>query len=354
MTRSTCFFNNKGGVGKTTLVCNVASYIATSYPYRVLVVDADPQCNTSQLVLPSAWLDKLYTVSRKRSTRTRLRPPTPVTTLYDVLEPIAKGEPGIADQIVPVSASENEFAFDLIPGHPLVALLEDRLSNSWLLMGGGDLGSARTTNWNTQLIRSIGDNYDLIFYDVGPSLGALNRTVLIGADFFLTPMGCDVFSIMGISNISQWLADWSHVYADSMRKCGEQWSLAEYHMKTDKDKLARFVGYTVQQYITKSKRGVRRPTVAFERIMAKIPETIAKELAPFFSPTAAIENLRLPDVPHMYSLVPLAQEAKVPIHRIEGAHGLAGAQYSQRDVYARFIKDLADAVLANIGLKRPT
>ena len=348
--KSICFFNNKGGVGKTTLVCNVASYIATSYRLRVLVVDADPQCNSSQLVLSTEWLQKLYTASVRSGPRGR-RSGTGVSTLYDVLEPIAKGEPSIASTVVPVSAEQSEFGFDIIPGHPLVALLEDRLSNSWLLMRGGDLGSARMTNWNTQLLRATESRYDLIFYDVGPSLGALNRSVLIGVDYFLTPMGCDIFSIMGISNIAQWLTDWNHVYADSIRKCAEQWSLREYAMKTATDPLARFVGYTVQQYITKSKSGVRRPTVAFEKIMAKIPDTIAEQLTSFYAPTADRENLRLPDVPHMYSLVPLAQEAKVPIHKIEGSHGLAGAQYGQRQVYAFFIKDLADAVLANIGLK---
>jgi hypothetical protein len=53
----------------------------------------------------------------------------------------------------------------------------------------------------------------------------------------------------------------------------------------------------------------------------------------------------------MYSLVPLAQEAKVPIHRIESRHGLVGAQYGQRDIYAEFIKRLAEALLKNVGLE---
>lgn len=40
--KSVCFFNNKGGVGKTTLACNIASYIATKLNHRVPIVDADP------------------------------------------------------------------------------------------------------------------------------------------------------------------------------------------------------------------------------------------------------------------------------------------------------------------------
>ena len=38
-------FNNKGGVGKTTLTNNIASFLAQRDDARVLVVDCDPQCN---------------------------------------------------------------------------------------------------------------------------------------------------------------------------------------------------------------------------------------------------------------------------------------------------------------------
>ena len=44
-------FNNKGGVGKTTLVANLGAELALSFGAKVLVVDADPQCNLTQYVL---------------------------------------------------------------------------------------------------------------------------------------------------------------------------------------------------------------------------------------------------------------------------------------------------------------
>ncbi len=299
------------------------------------------------MVLPSGTLEKLYKTETGSPRRSQRR--VPQTTLFDVLEPVARGEPTISDHIAPVSGRDNEFQFDLIPGHPLIALLEDRLSQSWLLLGSGDLGAARITNWNTQLLKTVELRYDYVFYDVGPSLGALNRTVLIGADSFLTPMGCDIFSMLGVSNISQWLTDWIKVYSDAIKKVAEQWDISDYALQTDPDQLIRFIGYTVQQYITKSKKGQRRPTVAFENIMERIPDAILNHLGSFIASSAAMRDMRLPDVPHMYSLVPLAQDAKVPIHRIESKHGLVGAQYSQRDAYIEFIRTLASAILRNSG-----
>jgi len=45
--KSIVVFNNKGGVGKTTLLCNLASFLSIKRGKRVLIIDADPQCNSS-------------------------------------------------------------------------------------------------------------------------------------------------------------------------------------------------------------------------------------------------------------------------------------------------------------------
>ena len=88
---------------------------------------------------------------------------------------------------------------------PEISELEDKLSNSWVTLNN-DIGSLRITNWSNNLNEKLKKEYDFIIYDVGPSLGALNRTILLGCDYFVTPMGCDTFSIMGIKNIKNKLS----------------------------------------------------------------------------------------------------------------------------------------------------
>jgi cellulose biosynthesis protein BcsQ len=161
--KSVCFFNNKGGVGKTTLICNISSYLAKEKDLRILLVDADPQCNSTQLILDEEELENLYKRKHRARSRNLNESLESTFTLYDVMQPIAQGESHVANDIVPILGTRSRFLVDLIPGHPKVALLEDQLSQAWVNFGGGDIGGARKTNWNSQLTNSLRKKYDLIF-----------------------------------------------------------------------------------------------------------------------------------------------------------------------------------------------
>lgn len=338
---SICFFNNKGGVGKTTLACNVASYIAQHDGMSVLVVDADPQCNATQLILPEDITSEVYRSSSSN-----------IETLRDVLSPIAAGDASLRKSFSPATPSTNRFGVYLLPGHPHVALHEDLLSQNWTQFIGGHLGGARVSNWNTQFLQLLRPQYDLIIYDVGPSLGALNRSVLIGVDYFVAPMGCDIFSLIGIENIAHWLTSWQDTYEQAVRQCSKQHptEMAQYSIRADSGTMSRFLGYTVQQYITKTIREQRRATGAFESILREIPSKIEESLSPLVAPSLETAALHLGDVPHMYSLVPLAQTKHTPIHGLTSADGLSGGQYAQQADYKNFIADLSNALLRNLRM----
>ena len=340
---SLCFFNNKGGVGKTTLACNVAAYLAETANLNILLVDADPQCNATQLVFSDETTKRLYDPATDGPR---------IDSLKQVLLPLLRGDASLGATHRIAGPDTNRFSISVLPGHPQVALLEDRLSTNWTQFMGADLGGARVSNWNTQLLSQLRSQYDLIVYDVGPSLGALNRSILIGVDYFMAPMGCDIFSLIGIENIANWVGQWRSYYdqAYSQVKSQHAAELGEFakEVRPASDMMARFVGYTVQQYITKTIRDERRATEAFEAILAQIPTKIADSLGPAVASPLTVEDVRLGDVPHMFSLVPLAQTAHTPVHKLTRGEGLSGGQYQQQRLYQEFIRKLSESLLQNL------
>lgn len=341
---SIAMFNNKGGVGKTTLTCNIASYFARQMKLRVLVVDCDPQCNATQLIMGEEFATEFYWDTNGRAS---------ITTIRDILSPIEDGDAHISSVLQPILGSRNRFGVDVIPGHPGLSIIEDRLGAAWHDLLGGDIGGIRKTNWNTALGAALRDRYDIVLYDLGPSLGSINRCVLIGCDYFLTPMGADIFSILGIRNIANWIRHWLELYRNSLALCEQRnpSRLQEYLIAQDPGIAHGYLGYTMQQYIAKSKEGQRIPTARYENIIKLVPDVIGESLHDYLKPGLTPEEANLGDVPHLYSLIPLAQSVAAPILALKSSDGLVGSQYKQRDDYESIIGSVSRHIAANIGLQ---
>lgn len=340
---SISIINNKGGVGKTTLTCNIASYFAKIGNKRVLVVDCDPQCNATQLIMGEEFATNFYWNETGNSK---------ITTIRDILQPIEDGDSDISNNIKPILSSKNRFGVDLIPGHPGFSIIEDRLGAAWHDLLGGDIGGIRKSNWNAALCNRISDQYDIVFFDLGPSLGSINRCVLMGCDYFLTPMGTDIFSILGVKNIANWIDHWVELYEKSILLCGQRYPgrLDGFNIIESPQIKHGYLGYTMQQYITKSKEGVRRATVAYEKIISMVPQEINNSLGKYFANGISIEEAKLGDVPHLYSLIPLAQSVACPILELRSSDGLVGSQFKQRDDYEKIIKGIYQHLSENIHL----
>lgn len=344
--KSIAMFNNKGGVGKTTLTCNLASFIREHADLRVLVIDCDPQCNTTQLIMGVDEAASLYIDPGASS----------LTTIKNVLQPIEDGDSYIDTQICVLPAKDNRFGVDLLPGHPGFAIIEDRLGYAWNMLRAKDKGGFRQTNWNSVLLSSVADSYDLVFFDLGPSLGSINRSVLVGCDHFVTPIGSDIFSIIGVQNIANWLNSWSAEYSHS-------WNALQDSERSDLQQrfkvlpspavLHGFIGYTVQQYITKSYGKVRRATKAYEQIIGTVKDKIHESLNAFYCERLVADPsyAKLGDIPHLYSLVPLAQNKAVPIHGLRSEDGLVGSQYASVNQYKEMILPIAQNLVANLSLQ---
>ncbi|MCX7112976.1 MAG: AAA family ATPase [Proteobacteria bacterium] len=341
--KSVVFFNNKGGVGKTTLVCNVASFLNIHKSKRVLLIDADPQCNATQALLSDEMCEKIY-LSKRPS----------VLTLFDYLSPIEAGESAISTSISPLLGTHNKFTTDLIPGHPKMSLVEDKLSSAWGDMQAGTPSGYRITNWCSQLFEQLQSRYDLVIFDVGPSLGALNRTVLLSSDYLITPFGCDIFSLLGIQNIASWLQTWKRQYDRSILHAKDDRPniISDYPLVIKSDEKFRFAGYSVQQYVTRSFKEGKRPVKAYDRILREIPSTVEKQLS-FIKPSnLQPKDLELGHIPFLYSLVPLAQAQRVPIHGLRESGRIIGSQFKQVESYYALMDIFCGKLMRNIGINK--
>lgn len=337
--RALAFINNKGGVGKTTLSCNMAYHLSHSASKKVLFVDLDPQCNATQLLITDDQWDIIF---GKQTDFYDER-----TILY-ALSNIRKGDSGI-ETGYRITKSER-FELDVLPGHPGLALLEDTFSSSWEAFQTGDLGGARRTHWVNQLIATA-TGYDLVVIDVGPSLGALNRTVLIGSDYFVTPTAADLFSLFALDNIGEWIQTWSKRYARGVEQVEEAFpaEVRGFLPKYDDGLSATYLGFTIQQYVTKANRGELRSLNAYDRYKRQIPTKAKRLAAAVGTPARLTDVLDLGIVPHMFAMVPLAQAHHAPIASLTQADGLRGAQFSQQSRYAEKLDEIGHRLAARLS-----
>jgi cellulose biosynthesis protein BcsQ len=333
--RSLAFFNNKGGVGKTTLSCNLSSLLAEKSNLSVLYVDCDPQCNATQLLLEDDVWEEIFSNKQKAVAQTVLK----------AFRNIRAGDSTL-DTDLSVVRSER-FGIDVLPGHPALSTLEDTLSTSWLAFKGGELGAARRTLWARYLIQAF--SHDLVVFDVGPSLGALNRSVLLGCESFVTPMSADLFSLYALDNIADWMEAWLRDYRRAATEIGERDRQAASEWDIDEKPLIShgFRGYTVQQYVSRASQTGIRQVRAYERYKKQIPKRVKRLRR--WSPNELTADLGV--VPNMFAMVPLAQAAHAPIHTLASVDGLRGAQLSQQLKYAEQLDDLADRLLENLAVE---
>lgn len=340
------FFNNKGGVGKTTLSTNVA-YNFAQRGKRVLYVDCDPQCNATQLLLSEEQTADIYDgdADPKDALQKSLG-----KTVYGLFIPLREGEPEIDDE-VPVYRSER-FNVDVMAGHSMLSQIEDVMSAAWQAALSKETASFRRVHWAGQLVSAMeqADRYDVVMFDVGPSLGPFNRTVLLGCDAFVTPTATDLFSYHAFGNLARWFDAWVSEYSEMAEANVSRWRefSPNYQKKAEALRIPghggsqlQYLGYTTLEYVKKKANGEEKLVGAFERFRGKFSDearTIGHTLG-----QRETEYL-LGHVPHMYSMPATAQDVHSPIADLQAKDGVRGATLNQRDNYASKIKDVADAV----------
>lgn len=202
--KTLAFFNNKGGVGKTTLVYHLA-WMYAELGLSVLVADLDPQANLTSMFLDEDELEKIWDSGE------------PSHTVTGCLAPLMEGTGDIANPYVARITSQ----IGLILGDLSLSSVEDELSSQWpdCLDRKARAFRVITSLWRMLEMGATQQQADVVLIDVAPSLGALNRTALIAASHVVIPLVPDLYSIQGLKNLGPSLKVWRQEWGG---KTGEE------------------------------------------------------------------------------------------------------------------------------------
>jgi cellulose biosynthesis protein BcsQ len=327
--KTLAFFNNKGGVGKTSLLYHLAHMFALQ-GYRAVAVDLDPQANLSGMFLPDDRIEALWSSAG-------------ASTVYSSMQPLMEGT-GDLQQATPQFVADR---LSLIPGDLALSEVEDELSAQWSRCLNGEARAFRVTASFDRMLRSVGEaqRADIGIIDVGPNLGAINRCALVSADYVVIPIGADLFSIRGLQNVGPklkaWRLEWNDRRSRAPSNLGFALPLGD----------MRPLGYVVSRYSSRGSRAAK----AFQRWLDRAPQTYSSSVLNTQTTVADVDNdpNRLAQLKDYRSLMPMAQEVRKPMFLLKPADGaIGGHQAAVQECYNDFA-ELARIIALKMSLPDP-
>jgi chromosome partitioning protein len=202
MTKTIALFNNKGGVGKTTTLWNLAVSLAAKNK-KILVIDFDPQCNFSIACLG----DEAFSQCLQRSEDF----PHGKTIRSFALPYIQQSKWG-KTHIEKPKRNSNE-NLDVVPGDFWLNNFSDILNVGTDVIGGAGLYRFLTPSMIVDSIQQdYGKTYDYVLIDLPPSFNSLVRSALYSSNYFLVPCTADLFSAYCVGLIGEvlptFIKDW--------------------------------------------------------------------------------------------------------------------------------------------------
>ncbi|WP_394831690.1 AAA family ATPase [Pendulispora rubella] len=335
-------FNHKGGVSKTTTTLHLAWMLARKGK-RVLMVDADPQCNLTGLVLGyegASEFENFYQTQATANFKAGLAPafesqPVPLSAVARVKVPKRSG-------------------LELLPGHLALSEYEVTLGIAQELTG-----SIQTLKNLPGAISHLIDmtaaemEADYVFVDMNPSLSSINQNILMTSDYFLIPCSPDFFSLLAIDSLASVIPKWWG-WAERAHQLPVL-RTAAYAFPT---KVPRFLGTIISKYRPRD----GRPTVDFQRWINQINGAVGAKLLPALTPGGMLvaqdkcdrvgldlsRNLAL--IPDFNTLIAKSQKARTPVFALTKKQIKRGGvvlrkTIENRNAFKALFSELADRVI---------
>jgi cellulose biosynthesis protein BcsQ len=311
MAKIIAMFNNKGGVSKTTTTFNLGWMLAER-GHKVVLVDADPQCNLTGMTMDLAGESALEEFYENH----------PGRNIKAALEPAFKSRPRPVEAVDCVEVAGIEGLY-LIPGH--IGLAEDETS----------LGIAQQLSETIQALKNLPGSFRYLFdktaeqydaeyviVDLSPGLGAVNQNLVSTADYVIIPASPDVFSVMAMESLARVLPRWKK-WAQS---ASELEAMADADYPFPEPRL-KFLGTIIQRFRLRSGEATQGFQEFFEIIDKSISETLAPALKEAdlllpdenYAEAGLGENYRLASISDFNSLITTSQKARKPVFALTKA-----------------------------------
>ncbi|MDC0741825.1 ParA family protein [Polyangium mundeleinium] len=295
------FLNSRGDVGQTTLVYHLA-HMLVDQGHRVLLLDLDPQSGLTAMCLTEEQIEELWSDPRSEG-----------RTIYDAVRPLVAATGDLRNPHI----EELREGLALVPGDVGLYAFEETLSDAWIRALHGDAHAFRALSAFHRIIALAAEQHrpDVVLLDVGRGLGANSRAALLAADFVVTPLAPDVYSLQGLHNVAVTLFEWrDHWSVRRDRSPDPDLDLPLGPMKP--------LGYIVMQAVMRLSNPVR----AYEKWVALIPTVFHRSVLRDEPPASLHEDpWCLGIMRHYQSLMPLAQDAWKPMFHLKPADGAIGA-----------------------------
>ncbi|MDX7899699.1 ParA family protein [Aeromonas media] len=276
-------FNNKGGVGKTTLTYHIG-HALSELGNKVLMIDADPQCNLTiysirEDVIHDIWekedrfIDEGFESTKKILSADEFSLINKTTrSLHYLVKPTEEGTGDLESLPPPFRITPS---LDIVPGRLSLHLFEEKIAGRWTDLYRGEPLALRTITKIRELAERYSEihGYDYVIVDTSPSLGALNKSVISTVDGFFIPALPDLFSLYGIKNIGKALSSWKEEF-DIIYKL-----ISTEKRKNFPEKFVTFLGYTI--YNAKKYSGSKNEwnlAEAHYNYAKQIPQTIKENI----------------------------------------------------------------------------